>query len=97
MTNRRSFFKRFAAFAAVLVLAPEIAFNRKLEIQEWKIEPLTFWLAPDLISRYRSEAYKRYLEVLMANNPEFSDAVQNSLTRTSLDWENAILAKIMPT
>lgn len=31
MTSRRSFFKRLASLAAVVALAPEIAFSRKLD------------------------------------------------------------------
>lgn len=34
MTNRRSFFKRLASLVAVVALAPEIAFSRKLETQQ---------------------------------------------------------------
>jgi len=32
MVSRRSFFSRVAAFVAVIALAPEIAFGRKLEM-----------------------------------------------------------------
>lgn len=35
MNTRRNFFKRFAAIAAVVALAPEIAFRSKL--QPWEI------------------------------------------------------------
>lgn len=33
MTSRRSFFKRIASIVAVVALAPEIAFSRKIEAQ----------------------------------------------------------------
>lgn len=54
MNTRRNFFKRFAAVAAVIAMAPQIAFRRKVA-REWEIAQ--FWYQERCVVRCYSEDY----------------------------------------
>lgn len=72
MNSRRSFFKRLASIVAVVSLAPEIAFARKLEATEISNLAATegsnniFWLETSRIQICRSAAYEEYRAKVMA-------------------------------
>ncbi len=58
MFNRRSFFKRVVAVVAVVAMAPEIAFNRRLQLVGAPLEQLTpFWTQTSRWARAQSQAY----------------------------------------
>ena len=66
MTSRRSFFKRLASLVAVVALAPEIAFSRKLEteaVQKLDLQEL-FTVVYDLARSRQREDGNIGIEIL---------------------------------
>ena len=64
MRSRRSFFSRVAAVIAIVALAPEIAFGRKLDfadmpVVDWK--SLAFWTENESLSEFYTERYIEFI------------------------------------
>lgn len=75
MTSRRSFFKRLASIVAVVAIAPEIAFARKLETAPGAISPDTipFWFQTTRVSRYVDSEYRKVFEQFLMDNENFRE------------------------
>lgn len=59
MTNRRSFFSRLARAAAIIALAPQIAFRAPKIVVALEQEPklLSFWMEINPLTRCYSDEY----------------------------------------
>jgi len=68
MHSRRSFFSRLGAMVAVVALAPQIAFARKLEAPRLD-QAAPFWYQTTRWSRCVSDSYRETLQRLL-NTPE---------------------------
>lgn len=77
MISRRSLFKRLAAFAAVVAIAPQIAFARKIE--SLATAPITgvlpFWIQTTRWASCKSAAYNEWREKMLRSNPDFESQI----------------------
>ena len=69
MLTRRTLLQRVGAIVACLALAPEIAFNVRLNPTRAALEP--WWVETRCISHIYSDAYIEWRNAVIASNPEY--------------------------
>lgn len=82
MTSRRSFFKRLASLIAVVALAPEIAFARKLEAAS-TVSWMQFWVETSRVQHVRSAAYDLEIARLKAIDDQMDSLLETAKTENS--------------
>lgn len=70
--NRRSFFRSLAKAAAIVALAPQLAFRPK-PIADWRIDAGAYWMQEERVSEWYSTEYLAAMQAMLKFPPGFYD------------------------